>query len=308
MTREPARAEALSRRLVAILAAAGRAPAPAPEAAGLDEEARQRLAALGYLSRGGGGSSAPVFDRSKEDPKDLIAFFRSDQRLNELVEQKKYAEARALCDDMLRQRPGFADCHLQMSKIALAEGQKEAAYAAAKKAVALGPINERAHLQLAFLLRQRGDLDGSITHFRRALALGAASAEAHAHLGSALAARGTLDEAIAQFEEALGLQPDAAGVQEQLAAAHVNRGRALKQQGKLDEAVTHYRRAIAVYPRLAVAHNNLGSALGSQGHLDEAVREFQEALRLQPGYAEARNNLELAMRMIRDRDDASTRR
>ena len=94
-----------------------------------------------------------------------------DQRLNKLVEEKKYGEARALCDDMLRQRPGFADCHLQMSKIAAAEGRLEAAMTAAVKAVAVGPKNGRAHLQLAGLLETRGDLDGAIVHLRQALAL-----------------------------------------------------------------------------------------------------------------------------------------
>src|SRR5262249_56342843 len=113
LAREPKRAEALSETLVKILTVAGRAPGPPPESAGLDEESRQRLAALGYLGRGG-DSSAKGFDRSREDAKDLIAFFRKDQRLNKLVEDKKYPEARALCDEMLRQRPGFADCHLQM--------------------------------------------------------------------------------------------------------------------------------------------------------------------------------------------------
>ena len=51
LEREPARADALGRTLVAILAAAGRAPGPAPESAALDEASRQRLAALGYLGR-----------------------------------------------------------------------------------------------------------------------------------------------------------------------------------------------------------------------------------------------------------------
>src|SRR6185503_2059055 len=98
VAKEPARADALGRTLAAVLAAAGRAPGPAPQSAALDEEARQRLAALGYIGRGG-DTSSQGFDRSKEDPKDLIGFFRQDQRLNKLVEEKKYAEARALCDD-----------------------------------------------------------------------------------------------------------------------------------------------------------------------------------------------------------------
>jgi len=72
LAREPARADGLARSLVAILAAAGRAPGPAPQSAALDEDARRRLSALGYLGRGDG--AAPSFDRSKEDPKDLIGF------------------------------------------------------------------------------------------------------------------------------------------------------------------------------------------------------------------------------------------
>src|SRR5262249_55535384 len=175
LEREPAQAAALRPALVGIPpAAAGRAPGPSAQPAALDESARQRLAALGYVGHGGEGTLGGPrrdmglslgFDRSKEDPKDLIAFFRKDQRLNQLVEDKKYADARSLCDDMLRERPGFADCHLQMSKIAAAEGNLAAALTAATKAVAMGPKNERAHLQLAGILRERGDLDGAIVHF-----------------------------------------------------------------------------------------------------------------------------------------------
>jgi len=326
---EPARADLLGKELKAILASQTAGPAPA---VALDAAARERLAALGYLSRGDGGPDI-VFDRSKEDPKDLIGFFRSDQMLSKLVEDKKYAEARVLCDRMLRERPGFADCHLQMSRIAAVEGDLKTALAAASKAVQLSPGKEAARLHLAGLLRSRGDLDGAIAQYREALAsapesaealtqLGFAlakqgkrpeavksyrqalaldpdSAEAHAYLGAALASEGNLEEAIVHFEQALRAKPDHAELHDWLAKAHLNLGRARKQQGKLDEAVQHYRRAIAIDPRLAAAHNNLGSVLGAQGRLPEAIREFHEALRLQPDYDEARNNLDLALRMMK---------
>jgi arylsulfatase A-like enzyme/Tfp pilus assembly protein PilF len=335
--REPARAAALARELKGILArpVAGTAPT-----AVLDQEARERLESLGYLDRGAGGPEV-VFDRSKEDPKDLIGFFRSDQKLSELVEDRKFTEARALCDTMLRERPGFADCHLQMSRIAAVEGDLKTAVTAATKAVQLSPGKEAAHLHLGGLLQGRGDLHGAIAQYRqalaaspdspevltqlgfalakqgkrpeamasyrRALALDPDSVEAQAYLGAALASEGNLDEAIVHFERALHAKPDHPKLREWLAAAHLNRGRALKQQGSVDEAVRHYRRAIAVDPRLAAAHNSLGSALGAQGLLAEAVAEFREALRLQPGYADARNNLDLALRMMREGSQRSGR-
>ena len=288
LAREPARADALGRTLVSILAAAGRAPGPAPESAALDEESRQRLAALGYLGRSGGVSSQ-VFDRSKEDAKDLIAFFRKDQRLNKLVEDKKYAEARALCEEMLQQRPGFADCHLQMSKIAASEGNLDAALTAARKAVAVGPKNERAHLQLAALLKERGDVDGAITHLRQAAALEPNAPDTRLLLGRALAEKGRLDEAA-------GLLGSAATAQPESAAAATQLGFVLARQGKLEEAVASYRRALALDPASAEAHAYLGSALASQGQWDEAIEHFEAALGAKPDNAELHDRLGIALR------------
>jgi choline-sulfatase len=288
LERQPARAEALGRSLVAILAAAGRAPGPAPPPAALDEESRQRLAALGYLGRSG-DTSSHGFDRGKEDPKDLIAFFRKDQRLNKLVEQKNYAEARALCDDMLRQRPGFADCHLQMSKIAAAEGNLEAARTAAAKAVAVGPKNERAHLQLAALLQQRGDLDGAIAHLREALALEPSAPDTRMLLGRALAEKGRLDEAASLLGATATTQPESAGAAIQL-------GFVLAKQGKLSDAVRSYRRALALDPGSAEAHAYLGSALASQGQWDEAMVHLEKALAVRPENGELHNWLGTALR------------
>jgi arylsulfatase A-like enzyme/Tfp pilus assembly protein PilF len=288
LEREPARADALGRSLVAILAAAGRAPGPAPEPAALDEAARQRLAALGYLGRTGDTSSLG-FDRSKEDAKDLIAFFRKDQRLNKLVDDKKYAEARALCDEMLRQRPGFADCHLQMSKIALQDGRPEAALVAARKAVAVGPKNERAHAHLAGLLKERGDLEEAIAHYRLALEIQPDAPDTRVLLGRALAEKGRLEEAGSLLGAAAAAQPESA-------MAAIQLGFVLAKQGKLEEAIASYRRALALDPGSAEAHGYLGSALASKADWDEAILHFEAALKARPGNAELHDRLGVALR------------
>jgi arylsulfatase A-like enzyme/Flp pilus assembly protein TadD len=288
LEREPKRADALGRTLATILAAAGRAPGPAPESADLDEASRQRLAALGYLGRGGDASSHG-FDRSKEDAKDLIAFFRKDQRLNELVEEKQYPEARALCDEMLRQRPGFADCHLQMSKIAFAEGQPEAALTAARKAAAVGPNNAKAQVHLAGLLKERGDLEGAIARYRQALELEPDSPETRVALGRALAEKGQVDEASSLLRAAAAAQPESASAATQL-------GFVLAKQGKLAAAIESYRRALALDPRSAETHAYLGSALASQARWDEAIPHFERALEGRPESGELHDRLGVALR------------
>ena len=296
LEREPARVDALSRGLVSILAAAGRAPGPAPEPAALDEAARQRLAALGYLGRGG-DPSPQGFDRSKEDAKDLIAFFRKDQRLNKLVEEKKYPDARALCEEMLRERPGFADCHLQMSKIAAAFGNLDAALAAARKAVAVGPGNERAHVQLAGLMKERGELDEAIAHYRRALEIQPNSPDTRIELGRALADKGQVEEAAALLGHATTAQPDSAEAATQL-------GFVLAKQGKLKEAEASYRRALMLDPGSAEAHAYLGSALASQAEWDEAITHFEQALKARPRSAELHDRLGVVLREKGKLDEA----
>jgi len=296
LAREPARADAMGRTLVSILAAAGRAPGPAPEAAALDEAARQRLAALGYLSHGR-DASAHGFDRSKEDAKDLIAFFRKDQRLNKLVDDKKYPEARALCEEMLLERPGFADCHLQMSKIAASEGNLDAALTAAKKAVEVSPKNDKAHLQLAALLKDRGDLDGAVTNLRQALALEPDAFEARLLLGFVLARQGQLDEAIASYRRALVLDPGSA-------EAHAYLGSALATQGHWDEAIEHFEAALKATPENAELHDRLGMALREKGRSDEALAHFREAVRLDPALAMAHYNLARALKQQGTLDEA----
>ena len=284
---EPARAERLARELKVILAAARQKAEPA-EAAALDEDARRRLESLGYLSRGAGGAEV-VFDRSKEDPKDLIGFFRSDQKLSELVEDKKYAQARTLCEEMLRERPRFADCHLQMSRIAAAEGDPKTALAAAAKAVELSPGKEEARLHLAGLLRGRGDLDGAIAQYREALARQPDSIDARTWLGRTLADKGRFDEAVGALRSAVASGPDSAEAATQL-------GFALAKQGHLAEAVESYRRALALDPGSAEAHAYLGSALAAQGRLDDAIAQFGQALRARPDHAELHDWLGVALR------------
>jgi len=292
---EPARAEALGRELKLVLATTLQAAGPV-EAAGLDEEARQRLESLGYLSRGGGVTEI-VFDRSKEDPKDLIGFFRLDQRLSRLVEDKKYEEARILCEQMLRERPGFADCHLQMSRVAVARGDPAAALAAATRAVKLAPGNESARLHLGGLLQGRGDLDAAIAEYRQALEAHPESLEARTRLGRALAEGGRVDEAVSALGPAVAHWPESPEVAIQL-------GFALARQGKLPAAVESYRRALDLDPGSAEAHAYLGSALAAQGNLDQAIVHFEQALRTRPEHAELHDWLGVALREKGRTEDA----
>jgi tetratricopeptide (TPR) repeat protein len=320
---ERRRAEALRAELKRLLdASAGKG-----EPLALDEESRRRLESLGYLGRSRGDVSFD-FGTDREDPKDLIGFYRSDQKVSELVEHGSYDEARVLCDRMLRERPGFVDGHLQRADIAVAQGDAVIAAGHYAKALDLDPASDRARIGLAAALNKQrrfeeaarllegtrtrnadaeiqlglarasqGRLDEAIDHFQAALRAKPDATQAHQWLGVALKQRGRTEEAFRHLQEALRISPG-------LAEAHLHLGLMLKQQGKLDEAGEEYRRALALDPRLAAAHNGLGSLLGSRGDLPEAMRHFREAVRIDPDYGDAHNNLGLALRMSGERDEA----
>ena len=306
---ERPRAEAFRSELKRLL----EVQAPKRESVALDQDSRERLASLGYFGRSH-GEVALDFGANREDPKDLIGFYRSDQRLSELIEHGSYDEARVLSDKMLRERPGYVDGHLQRADIAVAQADPVAAIAHFSKAIELDPKSEKARLglarelnkqrrfgeaarllegappsadaeiQLGLALASQGRLDQSLEHYRKALALDANSAEAHAYLGSALASQGKLDEAIDHLQTALRTKPDVAQVHQWL-------GIALKQRGMTEEAVQHFREALRIAPGLAEAHLHLGLVLKQQGKLDEAGREYHRALALDPRLAAAHNSL-----------------
>jgi len=283
---DPARADAMKRRLTEILASHQREGRDSQFE--LDEASLERLESLGYLSRG-----APRvelrFDTDGEDPKDLIEFYRKDQQLAELIHQENYHDARSLGEAMLRQRPDYVAAHLQMAEIAFAEDDLALAKDSYARAVELDPENEKAHSNLAIVYRMLGELDAAVTHFRRALEIEPNFAEAKSRLAQSLSEQGHLDEAVDLLRESAASEPNSAKAAAQL-------GLALATQGNLVVAVEHYRRALLLDPDSEEAHFYLANALVAQGKLDEAVEHFREVLRLDPARAQAHHRLGLALR------------
>ena len=287
LEQEPREAKALQSQLKRVLEARTQEAASGSQMA-LDEESRRRIESLGYFGGSHAGGELD-FDRSKEDPKDLIEFYRSDQKLAELIRDKKHDEARVLCETMLRERPRFLEGHLQMARIAVAQGDSARALEFTSRAVKLGPDDAQAHLDFAAVLASRGKLDEAIAHYRRGLDLRPSATEARTGLARALVQRGRFDEAAIFLEEALAAQPESV-------EATVQLGFALASQGNLDGAIESYRRALALDPGSAEAHSYLGAALASRGNLDEAIDHFEKALQAEPDLAEVHDWLGVARR------------
>jgi arylsulfatase A-like enzyme/Tfp pilus assembly protein PilF len=114
-------------------------PIPSPEAARppaiLDDEARQRLASLGYVSAG----AAPVVRQDAPRPADMTRLFPIIDAASGLFVASRYREAIPLFEQIAGADPGNLDAWLRLAASHSALGQDAAAEAAFANAEALAP-------------------------------------------------------------------------------------------------------------------------------------------------------------------------
>ncbi len=271
-------------------AAAGDEERPAPEreaAPALSAGAKRRFdAALGLRGAGRLEEAEAEFERllaeHPEFPEPLLALAET------ALQKGRFARAAELCARALEAGARPAAAHFLRAR-ALAElGEREAAIAAYRHAIAAQPKLLQAYNNLGNLLSAEGRLDEAIASFRQAVAVKPDYALAWYNLGNALRRRERLAEAIEAYRRALRAKPDYPEVLNNL-------GNALKEADRLEEAAARLERAVALRPGFAEALNNLGVVLKELNRNDESIRAYRAALAVAPGLADARFGLSLLL-------------
>jgi arylsulfatase A-like enzyme/Flp pilus assembly protein TadD len=232
----------------------------------LDDETRRRLESLGYVGTGG-VSETLEFDAGKADPKDYIEYFERSQKVRYLKFDEKFAEARSVCEDMLRQWPELPNTYFMLTEVAFAEGN----------------MADVIKYGSEFLSARAGDVSSqdSDGDSRSTIPI----AMAHRFVAQAAYELGRYDLAVQHLTEALRLKSDWPEVYDELGAAYY-------KQEKLEQAMQNWKEALRYRPDWPEAHNHLALAFYKQGNIDEAIKHWREALRLKPDWAEVRDNLD----------------
>lgn len=200
----------------------------------------------------------------------------------------RFAEAEALCRQILAAEPQHADALHLLGVIAHRTRHYEPAAKLIGRAIALNGDAAQYHISLgnALLAMQRNP--AAMQSYRRAIDLDPTLAAAHYGLGQIEYANKDYAGAAKSYHAAITYAPN-------LSQAHSHLANALFQMGRLEEAVDSYRRALALNPSDASAHSNLGLALQDLGLVDEGIEHCQHAIALQPDFAAAHNHLGLAL-------------
>jgi protein O-GlcNAc transferase len=163
-------------------------------------------------------------------------------------------------------------------------GDRKAAKAPLRQAVACQPFDPNAHNNLGVLLSDLGENEEAEECYRHAIALDDAHVQAWNNLGVLLKDTGKPVQAAQCYREAVVREPA-------FAQAHYNLALVISGQGDWEEAETHYRLAIALKPDYAKAYVNLATLVQAHGGLEEARALYTQAVTLAPEDTEVLNKL-----------------
>jgi len=276
---EPRAAQALRGELERLTAGGSGAMNVRP----VDNEAIERLEALGYLGAGVDMSSVDEGAEGK-DPKDLIATFNRLRRAAEAVRKRRFADALPILRTVIAEDPRNGFAHMLLGSTHLGMRQYARAIEELRAYVALAPTSAQAHQWIAVAYANLGDRTNALKEAGAALAIDPHFSDARVLRAGLLSALGRRAEAIQELRAGVAADPDKPPLRMSLAEV-------LGDAGQSADAESEYRAILRQDPAFAPALASLGALLARRGDLDGASGVLQRALEVDPGQNEARFNL-----------------
>jgi arylsulfatase A-like enzyme/regulator of sirC expression with transglutaminase-like and TPR domain len=272
---ETAAATSLARALRSTASSGAGRMTPTP----LTDQARERLASLGYVS----AITPPHVDTAATapDPKKMVATFERLLEGNRALASGRPDVAARAAADVIRTEPANAFALLLQGRAALAQGQNRAAMAAFRAYLALVPRSADAHHWTALAALRLGDRARALAEEEAAIALDPRHASAIALRAGLLFSTGRADEGIAALREALRQDPASQTLGLDLADL-------LADAKRFPEAETEYRRVLERRPGDGRALTGLAVVFGATNRLDLALEQLNRVLEIEPRNDEAR--------------------
>ena len=285
--------------------------APEPQAANLDSETIERLAALGYIGASVQMQTRPARDLA--DPKDKLEIYELIQKSGDLINHEEYSRAAEYLERALSLDPGIPQAQLLLSTCYQELGRNEAAKTLLDGILKEDPNSIQALLGMANILLGEGKAEEVISLCKKALSIDDRNSQAYTLIGEVYMARLEHDKARTYLEKAVEIQPKMTRNMLNLAVCLIglkefNRAEELLQQilqdypkfplvyyhlgllyeeqGRIKEAMEAYAQEIENYPDHFRACFNLGKLLLRVGDLDGYLEQMEKVITIAPGEAE----------------------
>ncbi len=300
--------------------------APEPQAANLDSETVERLAALGYIGASVRMETRPA--RELADPKDKLEVYELIQQAGDLINHEEYEQAAGNLEKALAREPGIPQARLLLSTCYTELGRRAEAKKILDEILKEDPNSVQALIGLANILLEEGRADDVVALGEKALSIDNRNTQAYTLIGEVYMARMEHEKARPYLEKAVEIQPKMTrnvlnlavcliGLKEYERAEQLLRqvlqdypkfpltyfhlGLLYEEQGKIGEALEAYSREIEYYPDHFRARFNLGKLLLGQGNLEGYLEQMEKVIKTAP--AEAEGYLFLARGKLLRHDD-----
>jgi arylsulfatase A-like enzyme/tetratricopeptide (TPR) repeat protein len=272
--------------------------AAAMPAADVDPEARERLAALGYVGTFVATASDPRGGRA--DPKDKIELFNKLNTATDLSKEREgnaeasFARVMALLTEVIKEDNQVIDAWFMRGTQYLAHGDLEKAIDDFKHALVLKPDYDLAVSNLAQAYRRMGNDEAALAGFERYLTLDPRDPFVQYQMGEIWLDRGDLLRAETLFRRALDVDPSVVAAKNALGVIALQRGDLVTSERLIREA-------LAAKPTLRLAHFNLALLAEAHGDIRTAEREYIEELKQHPENYKSAFNLSRLYEQVGDR-------
>jgi tetratricopeptide (TPR) repeat protein len=235
----------------------------------VDEQTRQELESLGYVS---GGSTREIqLGGDAPDPKDRIGVLKTMESAEEFLNVHDNARAAELMEQALRQDPGNPMGHVYLAMARERAGQLERAVAVYEDAINRHVFTDIIYARLGKLYLRLHQLDKAVDVMSRAQQINPTDLDNLRNLGTAQLQFGRVDEAEKAFK-AINLQND------HYSAAYNGLGLVAIQRNDADTARRDFEKAIELDSAEVEPLLNLGVLFDKAGNKRQALEYYQRFL------------------------------
>lgn len=258
--------------------------APQPEAANLDQETLQRLAALGYIGAPVSKKSTKSKEKDLADPKDKLHIYQSVQQVGELINHEKYDQCVQILESVLQEEPKIPQALLLLATCYTELDRKEEAKAQYDLILKDDPNSIQALIGMANLLLKEGRKEDVIALCQQILSIDDRNTQAYTFIGEVHMGENDHSLALPYLEKAVEIQP-------KLTRNRLNLAACLVGLKRYDESETILEEILLKYPKYPLAHYHLGLLYEEQGRLEEAQQAYSEEIAYYPEHFRAHFNL-----------------
>jgi tetratricopeptide (TPR) repeat protein len=258
----------------------------------VDEQTRQELESLGYVS---GGSAREIqLGTAAADPKDRLTVLKTMEEAERALNAHDNGRAARLMEQALRQDPGNRLGHVYLAMALERGGRLQGAVEVYQDAIKRGTATDLIYTRLGKLYLRLHELDKAVDVMSRANQINPTDLDNLRNLGTAQLQLGRVDEAGRAFKTIL-LQND------HYSAAYNGLGLVAIQRADADGARRDFAKAIEIDPDQPEPLLNLGLLYQKTGNKQEAIRYYERFLEKAPRdqYAEQIAGVREALQELR---------